>query len=357
MKVLYRSVLKPVLFRLTTPDTAHDIFVAVGEFAGKYAILRALVSFFYEYKGKNISKVVDGITYRTPILLSAGFDSNGRLTRILRSMSFGGEEIGSTTAKLCEGNPLPRMTRLVRNKSIVVYKGLRNDGVDALIRRLKQTPRIPEYVIGVSIARTNSKEVNKTIEAGIADYVETFKKLNEANIGDYYTINISCPNSFGGETFIDPTLFPRLMAELSKVKCTKPLYIKMPINIPWNDFKQLLETADTYGVQGVIIGNLNKNYKDLDHPEDAPAQFRGGLSGKPCFTLSNELIKKTRAKYGKRLTIIGVGGILTPEDALEKFKAGADLIQMISGMIFGDPGMMKAICERYAEWKSHAVSQ
>jgi dihydroorotate dehydrogenase len=237
----------------------------------------------------------------------------------------------------------------VRNKSLIVYKGLRNDGVDALIALLKRTPRTPEYVIGISLARTNSKEVNATPEAGIADYVESFRKLNEANVGDYYTINISCPNSFGGETFTNNELFKRLMAEIVKIPCSKPIYIKMPINAPWEDFAALLDTADRFGVQGVIIGNLNKNYKDLDYPEDAPAEFRGGLSGKPCFVLSNELIRKTRAAYGKRFTIIGVGGILTPEDAMAKFEAGSDLVQMISGMIFGDPGLMKEICEKYAE--------
>ena len=348
MKTLYRRVLQPVLFKCN-PETMHDLFVVIGEFAGKYAPLRALVSALYEYRGKDISKTVDGITYRTPVLLSAGFDNNGRLTRILRHMSFGGEEIGSVTARPCEGNLPPRLTRLIRNKSLIVYKGLRNDGVDALIGRLRRTPRTPSYVLGISIARTNTKEVNATVEAGIEDYAEAFRKLNESGMGDYYTVNISCPNSFGGETFADPKLFPRLMAELAKSEWLKPVYIKMPINAPWEDFAKLLDTADKHGVEGVIIGNLNKNYADLDHPEDAPKEFRGGLSGKPCFKLSNELIRRTRLAYGKRFTIIGVGGILTPEDAMEKFRAVSDLVQMSSGMIMGHPGLMKEICEKYAE--------
>lgn len=346
--MLYLSVLKPVLFAFK-PDTMHRTFISVGEFAGKFAVLRALISLLFEYKGKDISKVVDGVRYRTPVLLSAGFDNNGRLTQILRHVSFGGEEIGSTTALPCEGNPLPRMTRLIRNKSLIVYKGLRNDGVEALIARLKRTPRTKEYVIGISIARTNNPEVNATIDAGIADYVDSFRKLTEADIGDYYTINISCPNSFGGETFSDTNLFSQLMNELSKVQCKKPLYIKMPINISWEEFTTLLAIADKHDVQGVVIGNLNKNYKDLDYPEDAPEKFRGGLSGKPCRILSTELIKKTRALYGTRFTIIGVGGILTPEDAMEKFDAGADLIQLISGMVFNGPSLVGNICERYAQ--------
>ena len=125
----------------------------------------------------------------------------------------------------------------------------------------------------------------------------------------------------------------------------------MPINLPWEQFVELANIADNNGIQGLIIGNATKNYADLDYPEDAPKEFRGGLSGAPCFARSNELIRKTREKYGSRFTIIGVGGILTPDDAMEKFAAGADFIQLITGMIFEGPGLIKAICERYAATK------
>ncbi|MFZ2167866.1 MAG: quinone-dependent dihydroorotate dehydrogenase [Minisyncoccia bacterium] len=348
MDFLYQHALKPILFKFH-PDVMHDMFVNIGEFAGRFGLLRKLFSLIYGYSGPSISKTVDGITYRTPVLLSAGFDSDGRLTQILSSLSFGGEEIGSTTAHPCEGNPRPHLTRLIRNKSLVVYKGLRNQGVDALIRRLTRTPRIPEFVIGVSIARTNEEASCTDTDAGVRDYVESFKKLNEANIGDYYTINISCPNSFSGETFIEPETLFKLLPELRKIPSSKPVYLKMPINIPWEQFAKLLDIADKNGIQGVIIGNLNKNYTHLKHPEDAPKEFRGGLSGTPTFELSNELIRKTRAEYGNRFTIIGTGGIFTPDDAMTKFRAGADLIQLVSGMIFTGPGLMRDICKRYAE--------
>jgi len=348
MDLLYQRALKPMLFKCN-PETMHDLFVAVGEFSGRFWILRKLFALIYNYRGPDISKTVDGITYRTPILLSAGFDPDGQLTRILPSLSFGGEEIGSTTAHPCAGNPRPRLTRLIRNKSLVVYKGLRNKGVDALIRKLKRTPRTPGYVLGISIAFTNEPEASTSVEAGIRDYAESFKKLAEAGVGDYYTINISCPNSYTGETFIEPTLFARLMPRLMEIPHTVPVYIKMPINIPWEQFDALLDIADTNGVEGVIIGNLNKNYSHLNHPEDAPKEFRGGLSGSPTFKLSNELIRKTREAYGKRFTIIGTGGIFSAEDAMAKFDAGADLIQLVSGMIFEGPGLMQKICEAYAK--------
>ncbi len=356
MDFLYRQVLKPILFKLS-PDFVHEVFIAVGEMMGQFAPMRALFHFLYGYRGPDISKTVDGITYRTPVLLSAGFDADGRLTRILPSLSFGGEEIGSVTAHRCEGNPLPRMTRLIRNKSLVVYKGLRNRGVDALIAKLKKTPRVKGFVLGVSIARTNEPAASTDAEAGIRDYVESFKKLNAAGIGDYYTINISCPNAYTGETFIQPALLAQLLPRLREIPCSKPVYLKMPINVPWEQFAELLAIADANQIQGVIIGNLNKNYNDLAYPEDAPGEFRGGLSGAPTFALSNELIQKTRAKYEKRFTIIGTGGIFTPEQALTKFAAGADLIQLVTGMVFNGPGLMKEICARYARYDNTEIAQ
>lgn len=354
MNTFYRRVLKPLLFTIH-PDIVHAFFIALGETAGRFSLTRALAGLLYRYRGPDISTTVDGITYRTPILLSAGFDPDGQLTRILPSLSFSGEEVGSVTAHACEGNERPRFTRLPRNKSILVYKGLRNRGVDALIRKLLQTRRVRNFVLGISIARTNEPAAAADVEAGIRDYLESFQKLVAAGVGDYYTFNISCPNSYTGETFADPALLERLLSRLREIPCTKPVYLKMPINLPWEQFAKLLALADTHGIHGLVIGNLNKNYNDLAHPEDAPKNFRGGLSGAPCFALSNELIRKTRAAYGKRFTIIGVGGILSPEDAIEKFAAGADLIQLISGMVFEGPGLVKAIC-RVKAATAHAAS-
>lgn len=349
---LYR-ISKPVLF-LSDPEDAHAWFVALGEFLGASALGRGVVGFFYRYRGPDISKTVDGVRYELPVLLSAGFDPDGRLTRILRSLSFGGEEIGSTTAYPCKGNPPPRMTRLVRNNSIIVYKGLRNRGVDALVEKLRRTRRVPGYVLGISIALTNYRDEScASIEGAVEDYARSFKKLNDAGVGDYYTLNISCPNTTGGvETMLQkPEHFEKLLARIKAIPSAKPLYIKMPLNLPWRDFDQLCAVADRGGASGLVIGNLNKNYDDLDFREDAPKKFRGGLSGKPCFALANELLRRTRAKYGTRFTLIGVGGILSPEDAMEKFRAGADLVMMISGMIFNSPSLMRMICERYAKEK------
>jgi len=339
---------------------------ATGTILGKFALTRRLTQFVYGYKGKDISKIVDGLKYRTPFLLSAGFDYNGHLMQILPCIGLGGEEVGSVTAKPCEGNPKPRLTRLPKSKSIIVNKGLRNDGVDTVIERLKKyqtitkaqayhplespntTPRggggSENFVVGVSIAKTNCADSADT-EGAIADYLYSFKRLNEENVGDYYTINISCPNAFGGEAFTTPELLEKLLTALDKVECNKPVYVKMPINIDWVQFNGLLEVIDSHGLEGVIIGNLNKDYNSLDVRAEAPKDYHGGISGKPCARLSNELIRKTREAFGERFTIIGVGGVMSPKDAKKKFEAGADLIQLITGMIYEGPSLIKELCD------------
>ena len=240
------------------------------------------------------------------------------------------------------GDPKPRLKRLIKSKSIQVYKGLRNDGVDAIIQRIKSKTIPKGFVLGISIAKTNDQLCADTQE-GIKDYCYSLRRLVEENVGDFYTINISCPNAFGGEDFATPERLAILLKGLKEIKHSRPMYVKMPINIPWEKFRALLDVIRDFGFQGVVIGNLNKHYEDLDYPEEAPAQFRGGLSGKPCAKLCNDLIEQTRQYIPENFTIMGVGGILTKEDALEKMRRGANLVQMISGLIFTGPQVVQEI--------------
>lgn len=341
--MLYKQILKPILFQFN-PETIHLFFVKIGIFLGSNKITRKFTSCIYGYNGTDISKVVDEIKYQTPIILSAGFDYNAQLTQILPSLGFGGVEVGSVTARPCRGNLSPTLTRLPHSKAIIVNKGLRNDGVDVIIKRLKKIHRIPNFVIGVSIAKTNDIECANT-QSAIKDYLYSFKKLNEENIGDYYTINISCPNAFGGEMFTTPTLLEELLSEIKKVSCSKPIYIKMPINLSWEETDSLLNIILKYSITGIIFGNLNKNYLDITDKKERPEKYCGGISGKPCFHLSNNLIEKTKQKYKNKLTIIGCGGIMNEVDALHKFELGSDLIHIVTGMIYEGPGLVKKICK------------
>ncbi|CAN5536837.1 quinone-dependent dihydroorotate dehydrogenase [soil metagenome] len=345
IKWLYKNALKPVLFKFD-PELVHDVFVDLGEFCGKSGIGRALIFLMFGYKGRSFTKTVDGINYHSPVSLAAGFDYNGRLTQILSSMAFGGVEIGSVTARPCEGNKKPRLRRLIKSNGLVVNKGLKNEGVDKIINRLKSLKRRKNSVLGISIAKTNDA-LNTTLENGIEDYGYSFKRLNEEGVGDFYTINISCPNVFGGENFAEPHRLRLLMEKLQTIPCQKPVYVKMPINLPWEEFNTLLEVLLDFNVHGLVIGNLNKKYEDAEFQDEVPRQYSGGLSGKPCRNLSTDLIRQTKEKYQNQLTIIGCGGILSAEDAKEKLDAGAELLQLITGMIFEGPHLMKDICEMY----------
>lgn len=338
----YSSLLKPILFRFD-PERVHNWATALGEMLGGTALTRAAASSIYNYRGPDISKTVDGNTYRTPFILAAGFDYNARLTQILPAIGLGGVEVGSVTARPCAGNPKPRLRRLPRSRSILVSKGLRNEGVEKIIARLKKRTQAKNFVIGISLARTNDARA-ADVETGIEDYCTSLKHCLAHGVGDYYTLNISCPNAFGGETFTTPLLLKKLLEAVKKIPCPKPIYVKMPINLAWADFNNLLQIIADYNLAGVIIGNLNKNYSALDFRAEAPAQYVGGLSGKPCRDLSTSLIRQTRQQYGRKLTIIGCGGVMLPEDAADKFSAGADLIQLITGLIYEGPGLVKRLC-------------
>jgi len=356
--MLYQKILKPILFKFD-PENVHDFFVNCGEFFGKFWLSKKLVALFYKYQGPDISKTVDGLFFRTPFLLSAGFDYNGRLLNILPEISFGGVEVGSITAGVCSGNKKPRLTRLPKSKSILVNKGLKNDGVETIIQRLKKHHKEDGFVVGVSIAQTND-EKNCSAQTGLDDYFYSWKRLNEENIGDYYTLNISCPNAFGGETFAEPDKLQLLLSKISSIECNKPVYIKMPINLEWLKFNELLKVIEKFEViKGVVIGNLNKDYNALDYREETPKEFQGGLSGKPCFKLSNELIKQTRETYGQRFTIIGCGGVMSKESMLEKFEAGSDLVALVTGMIYNGLSFIKELSRSYSKGRivRHANQQ
>ncbi|MBC76076.1 MAG: hypothetical protein CME64_08675 [Halobacteriovoraceae bacterium] len=351
IKFLYQKGLKPILFKFH-PDVVHEVFVDLGERMQTNFFFKKFLQGVYGAPLGTKTITVDGVEYSGPVLLAAGFDYNGRLGPALWNIGFAGEEVGSVTARKCAGNPPPNTTRLIQSKSIQVFKGLKNDGVDSVIERLKSLNTPKNFVTGVSIARTNDQQ-SSDVNEGIEDYFYSFKRLNEEEVGDYYTINISCPNAFGGEDFARPELLEKLLMRLKEIECKRPVYIKMPINKPWSEFKLLLDVIHGLGFQGVVIGNLNKNYEEVDFKEELPpGEFRGGLSGRPCQKRSNELIRKTK-EYCPDLTIIGCGGVLEVKDAMEKMQLGASLVQLISGMIFNGPHLIGEINKSFYEDNRH----
>ncbi|MBI5413055.1 quinone-dependent dihydroorotate dehydrogenase [Candidatus Peregrinibacteria bacterium] len=337
----YKLVGKPLFF-LFDPEFTHDNISFFGNILGRTKFTRSIVKAAFKYTNHPaLSQEVAGLTFENPIGLAAGFDKDGKLIHILPSVGFGFAEVGTTTYRSYGGNEKPRLYRLKKSQSIIVNYGLKNNGVSALIDKLKNYHQ-DHFVLGVSVGKSNCKDTCKD-EIGIEDQFLCLNALVTEKTGDYYTINISCPNTFGGEPFTTPDRLDRLLEKLYTLSIKKPVFLKMPINLPWNEFEKLLEVAAKHKVTGVIIGNLNKNFSDPAVLDSIPHGAKGGLSGKPTWRLSNALISKTYQEYGKKLVIIGCGGIFSAEDAYEKIKCGATLVQLITGMIFEGPQLIGAI--------------
>lgn len=336
----YKHILKRFLF-VFDPESVHDRMTSFGKLLGSNVFFRDLTSSIFRYRDPVLSQTVGGISFENPVGLSAGFDKDANLIKILPSVGFGFETVGSVTYEAYEGNPKPRLYRLKKSKALVVYYGLKNDGVKNILKKiLKSKETVPNFPLCISVAKTNSDKT-KIEKDGIEDYFNCLAELVNNNAGDFYEINISCPNTFGGEPFTTPEKLDNLLKKLSSLNLVKPVFIKMPINLEWNIFKKLLDVIVNYNfVTGVTIGNLNKDYKSPTIKDKIPAHLKGGISGKPTWELSNNLISQTYKEYGDKLKIIGVGGIFSAEDAYEKIKRGATLVELITGMIFEGPQLI-----------------
>jgi dihydroorotate dehydrogenase len=332
----YRHIIKPVFF-LFDPENVHDFVSAVGRMLGSNPVTRAASRVVMRHHDPILEQDLLGIHFDNPIGLAAGFDKNAQLTKILPDVGFGFAEVGSITGEPCVGNKRPRLWRLKQSNSLLVYYGLKNDGAEAISKRLRGKKfRIP---IGISVAKTNSANTVE-LEAGIADYVKAYRAFN--GIGSYYTINISCPNAFGGQPFSDPVRLEALLAAIDREPHDKPVFVKFPPDLSFAQVDDLLAVLDRHNVQGIICSNLTKDRNNSNiHDKNFPVV--GGMSGKVVEELTNKLIahvyQKTRGKY----LIIGCGGVFTAADAYKKIRFGASLIQMITGMIFRGPQVIGEI--------------
>ena len=311
--------------------------------AGKFWITRKIAYLSWGYAHPALRQEILGIKFQNPVGLSAVFDKDATLIDIMPSLGFGFTEVGSITGEPSEGNPKPRLWRLKKSKSLVVYYGLKNEGCEAVASKLKGK-KFP-LPVGISIAKTNSKETVAD-DSAVADYFKTYREF--AGIGDYATINISCPNAFGGQPFTDSGKLEKLLQKIFSIPKTKPIFLKISPDLNPDEIDKILEVANKFPVDGFVCTNLTKNRdKDLNKnilDEDVPPQ--GGISGKVVAGLSDNLIryvyKKTRGN-SKKPIIIGVGGVSSAIDAYCKIKAGASLIELITGMIFEGPQLISSI--------------
>lgn len=344
-RFLYKSALKPIFFKFD-PEAVHDLVTMVGEFLGRFRSTRALVRSLFYYEHSSLKQKLWGIDFENPVGLAAGFDKDGKLYSVIGSVGFGFTEVGTVTYGVYEGNPKPRLYRLPQSKGLVVYYGLKNEGAANIVKRLQtRSKNIPQII---SIGRTNVAET-ASLERGIKDYFDCFQYFIKNRVGDIYEINISCPNLFCGESFNEVPYLKLLLEKLFSLPIENPVFVKMPINLDWENFKKLLDVILQFNVSAVVIGNLNKDRTSQAIKEQIPQNIKGSVSGKPTQELSNELISKTYQYCGGKLKIIGVGGIFSAEDAYEKIRRGASMVELITGMIYEGPQLVGEINKNLAE--------
>ncbi len=336
LKNKYKWILKPILFKFD-PEKVHDAMGALGHFMGQYYLSRKVASLLWNYKDKSLEQKILGIDFKNPVGLSAGFDKNAELTDIIPQVGFGFMEIGSVTGEVCVGNPKPRLWRLKKSQSLSVYYGLMNDGCVAIAERLKDKKfTIP---VGINIAKTNCATTIDT-KNGINDYFRAYKAFTD--IGSYFTINISCPNTFGGQPFTDATRLDALLEKIMSLKKTTPIFLKISPDLSQKEIDEIVEVSSKWGIDGFICTNLTKN-RNNQKIVDEKLPALGGLSGKVLNDLSDDLIRYIYKKTNGKFIIIGVGGIFNAHDAYKKIKAGASLVELITGMIFEGPQVVSSI--------------
>lgn len=342
---VYRGVLRPVFFRFDS-EKIHNFLTARGAMIGRYPAARQLLGDMLKVEDQVLEQTVCGIDFKNPIGLSAGFDYDAVLPIVLPAMSFGFGTVGTITNRPYEGNLAPRLGRLIKSRSLVVNKGFKNNGIDSVIKKHKDSSF--EIPIGISIGKTNSTESMTQVEA-VADVVEAFRKVESASASAgasfrYYELNISCPNLHGNVEFYSVEHLRELLSAVTGLSLSKPLFIKMPIDKTDEEVLAMIETIVTFPVQGVIFGNLQRNRKDPTIDQKEVAKYaKGNFSGKPTESRSNELISLAYKNFGKKMIIIGSGGVSNAEDAYKKIRLGASLVQLITGLIYEGPQLVSEI--------------
>lgn len=337
----YRNLTKRFLF-LFDPEFVHGFITGIGEKVGRFGISRSLIKKIFYVRIKSLSQEIAGINFENPVGLAAGFDYQARLTKILPSLGFGFQTIGTITNHPYGGNPKPLLGRLPKSKSLMVNKGFKNPGIKEIIKKLQGNGF--EIPVGISIGKTNTAKA-QTQEYAVEDILLAFKVAEKSRVNfKYYELNISCPNLLGNISFYPPEKLSQLLKEVTGLKLKKPLFIKMPIEKTDEETMKMLDVITGFPVTGVIFGNLQKNRKDKAlNKEEVKKYPVGNFSGKPTEQRSNELIKLAYVGYGKKLIIIGCGGIFNAKDAYKKIKLGASLVQLITGLIFEGPQLIAQI--------------
>ncbi|MCM2324286.1 MAG: quinone-dependent dihydroorotate dehydrogenase [Oligoflexia bacterium] len=328
--MFYEHWIRPFLFRLD-PETAHELVSKAAKAAQAVPGALALIRLVTTAKAHE-PRTLFGRTFAHPIGLAAGFDKNAELVPFLHALGFSFVEVGSITHQASAGNPRPRIFRLPEDKALINRMGLNNKGAEAAALALEN--RVWPCPVGINLAKTHSPAIVE--EAGIRDLCKSFSLLQDK--GDYVCLNISCPNTSEGKTFEDLPLLRLLLQELKKLRTGKPLLLKVSPDISLADLEKIITLALDFGLSGLVLGNTSHARAEL---RSANFTEKGGLSGHPLFGATYDRLVFAREKVPSSFVLIACGGIDSGERARRCLDAGADLLQIYTGLIYKGPALLR----------------
>ena len=342
---MYHFLIKPLLF-LMSPEKAHYFATGCLTFFSNIPRGAALLRALFEVKNKKLERHLFGLTFKNPVGLAAGFDKDARWFNELANLGFGFIEIGTLTPKAQIGNPKPRLFRITEDEGLINRMGFNNLGAEDAIERLKN--RKTDIIIGGNIGKNTATPNDDALD----DYLFNFNTLHD--YVDYFVVNVSCPNVKDLTKLQDTPFLLNLLGELKKINQTKtkpkPILLKIAPDLNNSQLDEVIEIVAQTKIDGIIATNTTTSRENLKtSPKEIEAIANGGLSGKALKERSTEVIRYLAKKSNKAFPIIGVGGIHSAADALEKIEAGADLVQIYTGFIYEGPGLIKAINKKILE--------
>jgi dihydroorotate dehydrogenase len=323
---LFEKVLKPLLFKFDA-EKAHNLAML----AIKKNWVKGEV-----FTNPSLERQYFGVTFPNPVGLAAGFDKDGVALDQWKNFGFGFIEIGTVTRHAQPGNPKPRLFRLIDQQAIVNRMGFNNHGADALLRRLDASqPGIP---LGINIGKSKTTPLDQAAD----DYAYSFRLLREH--GDYFVVNVSSPNTEGLRSLQDRDSLTKIIWRIKEIDQKKPLFVKIAPDLHEEALDEIIEVAQDFGLTGLIATNTTIDRKMLA----VDPKLDGGLSGAPLKSKSIKTLNYIKKQANEDLQIIGVGGIMTPQDAIDRLAGGAQLVQIYSGWIYNGLKFPSDICRQIA---------
>jgi dihydroorotate dehydrogenase len=338
---MYALALRPLLF-LFPPDVAHSLaFAALGPVEYVPAIRAIVRAVMVPKLDERLIVRAMGLQFPMPVGLAGGFDKNARRARALAALGFGHLELGTVTAHPQEANPRPNLFRLPADRAIVNRLGFPNDGAQLVAARVRAVRHAVDVPIAVSIGKSRNVPADN-LSAVVSDYEASLEAVHGA--ADFVVVNVSSPNTAGLRTMQAREHAATLLGALSGRGDRAKLLVKIAPDLDEAQLEDLLAVVERVGFAGVVATNTTTSREGLDTPmERVAALGAGGLSGPPLRARALQVVKRVRARLGRKIVVIGVGGVETADDVMAFVKAGADLVQMYTGLIYEGPGVAGTI--------------